>query len=279
MAGRRRFFRDRGRRGLLVTADRENWSAACRGRGFFPRHTQPIHPSTTMISLSRFFKNPFLDPSISHAELQAFAEDHLAKMTAANEGGIYDGLVTDTGTAYENHFGELTSVSLRAALQKAATQTMRLRWEELVKWMTTKGEARVKDRADKPSAVYTEFFPGGMGEYHQSTVADGQTLARRIKESAATNAALLGADFQTKVAALAEGYLSARSAQLEKKGSRTDTGGSRDEAKAALQDQLFENLLVIAGRVKDPEKCALYFDQSLLEDAQAAAQPAVPAVG
>ena len=138
-----------------------------------------------MIDLKRYFRNPFADKEISTTELQKFAEDHLAKLAAANEGGSYDARITDTTAAYEGYFGELTNVSLRVAVQKAATQTMKERWTEFVKWMTGKGEARVKDRADKPSAVYTEFFPTGLTEYHSANVADGQTLARRVKASAA----------------------------------------------------------------------------------------------
>jgi len=50
-----------------------------------------------------------------------------------------------------------------------------------------------------------------------------------------THAVLLGADFKTKVDALVDGYESARSAQMEKKGGSTDTRGSRDEANTGLQ--------------------------------------------
>lgn len=227
-----------------------------------------------MIALNRFFKNPFLDPAISHPELQGFSEDHLAKLDAANEGGIYDAILVDTSAAHSGYFGELTNVSLRAALQKAATQTMALRWQEFVKWMISKGEARIKDRAEKPSAVYTEFFPAGLTEFHGVTNADGQTLANRIKLSAATHADLLGADFQTKVDALVDGYETARRAQMAQKGGSADTRGNRDDAKLLLQNRLFDNLLFFAGAQKDPDKCTLYFNQALLEDLAAAPAPA-----
>ena len=226
-----------------------------------------------MIDLKRFFQNPFTDKEISQTELQKFAEDHLAKLAAANEGGTYAARLTDTTVVYESYFGELTNVSLRVAVQKAATQTMKERWAEFVKWMTGKGEARVKDRADKPSAVYTEFFPTGLTEYHSANVADGQTLARRVKASAVTHAALLGADFKTTVDGLVDGYLAARETQMERKGAKTEGRGSRDVTKAELQEQLFDNLLFLAGVTKDPEKCVLFFDQSLLEDLTAADEP------
>lgn len=231
-----------------------------------------------MIAIYRYFKNPFTDKEISNQELQAFAEDHLAKMTAANGDGSLDGRVTDTGEAFTEYFGELTNVSLRTALQKAATQTMKKRWEEFLKWMTTKGEARIRDRAEKPSAVYTEFFPRGLSEFHDANVPSGQTLAKRIKASTAAHAVLLGEDFKAKVDALVDGYESARSAQMEKKGGSTDTRGSRNGAKAALQKQLFRNLLFFAEREMDPKKCTLFFNPSLLEDVAAPPPPVRPAL-
>lgn len=220
-----------------------------------------------MINLMRFFDNPFTDKNISNSELQNFAEDHLAKVTAANPGGAHDALLADTSAAYIGYFGEVANASLRMALQKAATQTMNHRWAEFVKWMTGKGEARIKDRTEKPSAVYSEFFPAGPSEYHNMTKAEGRVLAERVKTSAATHAALLGADFKAKVDELADGYIAAREAQLERKGDHTGTRSNRDEAKAALQVRLFDNLLLFAAATKDPEKCAFYFNQSLLENA------------
>ena len=43
------------------------------------------------------------------------------------------------------------------------------------------------------------------------------------------------------------------------------------QAKAVLQNQLFDNLLFLAGDTKDPEMCALFFDQSLLENPESPA--------
>jgi hypothetical protein len=232
-----------------------------------------------MLDLKRFFTNPFKHRDISRSELQAFSEDHIARLSAANAGGVYNALLTDTTAAHTGYFGELTQVSLREATKKAATQTMNARWEEFVKYMTGKGEARIKDRAEKPSAIYTEFYPSGLTEYHAANVADGQTLANRVKASAATHAAALGADFKTKVDALVDGYLSARTAQVEQKGGHADTRSTRDDAMEVLQDKLFTNLLFLAGELKDAEKCAFFFNQALLENATAAPAPApVPVV-
>lgn len=231
------------------------------------------NPHKTMIALKRFFKNPFLDPAISLTELQAFSGDHLAKVAAANTAGQFDAMLTDTGAAYTDYFGELANVSLRNALRQAATQEMELRWRELVKWVTSRGEARIIDRAGGPSAVYTEFFPAGKGEYHQATVITAQTLATRLKASAAEHALLLGADFKTSADGFADNYLQARELQANRKGEAADARGDRDADKLALQTQLFKNLLELALLEMDPEKCALYFSQHLLEDPDSAPEP------
>lgn len=236
------------------------------------------HPNkpNIMIDLKRFFINPFKAREISRSELQAFSEDHLARLSGANGDGAYNAMLADTGAAHTGYFGELANVSLKLALQKAATQTMHARWAEFVKYMTGRGEARIEDRAEKPSAIHTEFYPAGLTEYHSANVADGQTLASRVKASAATHAAVLGADFKTQVDALVDGYLSAREAQMEQKGGHVDQRDNRDDAMATLQDRLFMNLLFLAGETKDPDKCAFFFNQSLLEDFASAPAPPPP---
>jgi hypothetical protein len=64
---------------------------------------------------------------------------------------------------------------------------------------------------------------------------------------------------------------SSRSAQDGLKGEKGAAAGDRREAKLALSQQLFDNLLVLARLHKrDPDQATLYFNQSLLEDAQRA---------
>ena len=229
-----------------------------------------------MIALKRFFNNPFLDRDISLTELQAFSEDHLAKLSAANGGAQFDAMLTDTGAAHAAYFGELGNVSLRNALRNAATQEMELRWKELVKWVTTKGGARIIDKAGKPSAVYTEFFPLDLSEYHNATTITAQTLATRLKASAISHTVLLGADFTAAADGFADSYLTARELQTDRKGEAADARGDRDADKAALQTRLFDNLLTLAALEKDPEKCPLYFSQHLLGDPDNSPEPAPP---
>ena len=99
-------------------------------------------------------------------------------------------------------------------------------------------------------------------------------LMKWMTTKGATHAGLLGADFQAKVDALVDGYLTAREAQMEQKGGVTDTRGNRDESKLLLQNRLFDNLLFFAAAQKDPDKCTLYFNQALLEDLASGADSA-----
>ncbi len=225
------------------------------------------------MQLKRFFQNPLFSRQISHTELQAFSEDHLGKLAAANTAGQFDAMLTDTGAAYEAYFGELASVSLRTALRQAATEEMQTRWKELVKWITSKGQSRIIDKAGEPSAVFIEFFPGGLSEYHSATTITAQTLATRLKTSATTHTSLLGADFTATATALVESYLKARELQTDRKGQASDARSERDADKLALQTRLFKNLLTLAALEMDPEKCSLYFSQHLLEDPESTPEP------
>ncbi len=227
-----------------------------------------------MIDLSRFFRNPFDDRQISDDELRTFTEDHLGRTAAANTGGVFDSLLTNTTAAFNNFFGQVASGELKLVLQMAATEAMNTRWSLFVAYMTNRGEARVEDRAGKPSALYTEFFPRGLNEYHQTKVADSQTLAERVKQLATTNVATLGQDFVDTVTLLVNDYDTARAAQVTSKGQTVDAGTDRRALRDALELQLFDNLLTFAQKHKgDPAAVTNYFNQSLLENPQPAPPP------
>ena len=218
-----------------------------------------------MIDLKRFFDNPFDDRQISDDELRTFTEDHLGRLSAANTGGEFDSRLTNTTAAFNAFFGQVASEELKVALQKAATQTMNVRWSAFVAYMTSRGAARVVDRAGKPSALYTQFFPRGLDEYHQTTVADSQSLAERVKQLATTNAVTLGQDFVDAVTLLVNDYDTARGAQVTAKGTTVDAGTDRRAVRGAMEVQLFDNLLALAQKHKgNPAAAASYFNQSLL---------------
>jgi hypothetical protein len=222
-----------------------------------------------MIALNRFFINPFDDVNISDDELRTFAEDHLGRLSAANSGGEFTQRLTDTTAKFNAFFGNVSSEELKVALQKAATQTMNTRWTAFVSYMTIKGEARIVDRAGNPSALYTQFFPRGLTEFHTVKVADALSLADRTNDLATANVATLGQDFADLVTQLVTDYSTARSAQVTLKGETVDAGADRRAGHDALTLQLFDNLLFLAQRHKgDPAAANGYFNQSLLEDAQ-----------
>lgn len=220
-----------------------------------------------MLDLNRFYVNPFDDPQISDHELRTFTEDHIAKVQAVNTEGEFDGMLTDTGGAFSEYFGNVSSEDIKLALQKSSTTTMNSRWKDFVNYMVDRGEARIADRAGRGSAIYIEFFPVGKTEYHDARIADAHVLAARVKSSADSHAAELGEDFQSTIGVLVDGFTNARNAQVNLKGSKTAAAEDRRVTKSALALQLFDNLLVLARRHKgDPDKAALYFNQSLLED-------------
>ena len=231
-----------------------------------------------MIDLKRFFTNPFGDRQISDDELRTFTEDHLGRLSAANTGGEFDSRLTNTTAAFNAFFGEVTDEELKVALQKSATQTMNARWSAFLAYMINRGEARVVDRTGRPSALYTQFFPRGLNEYHQATVADRQSLAERVKQLATTNAVTLGQDFVDAVTLLVDDFDTARGAQVTSKGATVDAGTDRRAVRDAMDVQLFDNLLALAQKHKgNPDAATSYFNQSLLEEPQATPPPAPPA--
>jgi hypothetical protein len=104
-----------------------------------------------------------------------------------------------------------------------------------------------------------------LEEYNQATLADVETLMARYAQAAAPHEAELGQPFVEKFESFHTAFKAARSAQLlvmgEVKAEKADTRGTR----AALEDQLMDNLLTLAMKFKrDPDAAMAYFDQSFI---------------
>ena len=141
-------------------------------------------------------------------------------------------------------------------------------------------EGTIKSEFDKPSATYDEFFPQGLTEYGDATLANAETLMKRFADAAARHVDVLGQAFVDRFAQLRQTFVAARAAQLammgEVRAEKLGTAGAR----AALEDQLMDNLLTLAMKFKrDPDSGMAYFDQSIIrgDAAPAEDEPAKPA--
>ncbi len=217
-----------------------------------------------MINLEVFFKNHFDNKNISDNNLRLFAEVHLQRIAANNPGGIYTTRITATTTAYTNYFGAISSEDVKEAVQQGLTITMNNAMTGFVDKVQQK-EGIVRGTWGKESEEYQEFFPHGLDEYDQISLATAGLLMNRMVAASTAHVADLGAPFVTLFTDLRTTFQDARTAQLatmgEVEGLKSTAANTRD----ALEIELMKNLLITASNnVGDITMMPDYFDQSII---------------
>ena len=235
------------------------------------------HP-TTMRTLSRFLENPFDDDKISLAELLSFSTDHLQRMIANNAGGELAGRITATTSALDLVANCATDDETKLALRKARKQAKDAFRAGLAdKVAKIAGAVTAKYGQDSPEM--TECFPLGRTVFSSSTDDQLKNHLQTLLNGVTAHAADLGAPLEAEAAALLAGWMAAYSASEAATGAKTTTQEGKKLARENLQLMLMLNLLKVAEMfARQPEKLALYMQQSLLEDhPQQPAPPAPPA--
>jgi len=224
-----------------------------------------------MIRISRFFENLFDDRQISIGELTNFSSDHIERIRANDPTGIFGAILAQTETKHNALENAVNALGTDTSQREGRTKDM----NEVVsdfKMKVSRVEGVISFTYDRQSGTYQEFYPKGITEYSHMTIEDAEKLIKRFTTAVDNHALELPPAVQTEFQQLLADYQAARTEQLKEKG---EVGGSRDEvhtAQTALQLQLSVNVLTIALAFSGkPEKAAVYFDQSLLNDA--AGQP------
>lgn len=224
------------------------------------------HP-TNMLDLTRFLENPFDDPDIGLAKLFSFSSDHLARMIANPVGTELATRITATASALTLVEKSATDDQTKKAIRKARKQVK----NTFRKGVTPKVAmvyASVVAQYGPNSPEVAECFPQGRSIYSS---APDDRLAQHVetlKNGVAAHVADLGDTLlATLTALLAEwdGILTQSEAST---GNATTSQQAKKLARENLQLMLFLNLLKLAEIfARQPEKLALYMQQSLLKDA------------
>lgn len=220
-----------------------------------------------MIAFKRIFENQFRGERLSIGTLNKFSEDHLGRITAnpGPAGGPVEGLIAPTGAAHLDFFGNISDVDIAYAVQQGITISVIAKMKEFIA-LTRKMEPVIEYHFGKGTRAYEEFYPHGLNEYGGTSVGNVETLMVRFKAAAKSNLhpslpATLAADVQT----MQDEFMALRSAQLGKKGDTSSQRTERNKARAALELQLWKNVLIIAAaHIDNPRASAAYFDESIL---------------
>ncbi len=217
-----------------------------------------------MISIERFFENQFDDKSISRQTLRKFTEDHLQRLAVQNTDNVYDAIINSTETAYQQFFGDLKDRDTSFALQQSRTKNMK-NVLEAFKAKLQQREGLVKNAFLEDSPEYQEFFPAGLTEYTNATLANAETLMNRVATAFGAHSTALGAATATEFAGFVTQFKTARGTQLQQKGKVSDATEATEASRNVLEIQLTTNLLTIAlNNIGNTAAAASFFDQSIL---------------
>ena len=218
-----------------------------------------------MRSLSRFFEVPFDDPNIGLARLIAFATDHIQRMIANNLNGELTARINATTSALNQVIDCVADDQTRLGIRKARKQS--------------KDEFRANLAAAVAkllAAVEAEFGPGSpqvvecvpFGRTVFSTCRDDEVSGhlQTLINGITANQAQLGAPLVTKATNLKSTWTIAYQASESSSGAKTTSEQGKRMARENLQLMLYLNLVKLMEMFpRQPEKCAIYMQQSLLD--------------
>jgi hypothetical protein len=219
-----------------------------------------------MINLETLFKNHFDTKEISDDNLKKFSETHIERLNNNNTDGSFTAMITATVAAHVAYFGAMTSEDSLSTVQQGATVTIN-NIVKAFKKAVSQREGLVRGRWGTEAPQYQEFFPEGLTEYSNGTLANMELLMKRMATATTTYTTELGAEVTTEFTDFLDNFKAARAAQLGKiggvKGKKVETSVKRD----VIEIQLHQNLHKIADKFPgDVPKCMVFFDQSFLRD-------------
>ena len=220
-----------------------------------------------MITFIKYFMVLFMSPKISRSRLKSFAEDHISKLTLNNPGGLFTALLTAVTNAYTAYFGDLSSESLKLAVQKAKTAGMDASRLALLAKISEIHPLILYTYRATPDVIL-EFYPVGTSEYYDSNIDDLETISGRLKSVLDTHSADFTPAVLTDFNTVQGTFITNRSAQRTAKDAVETERSDMATSKVTLAKQLSINLLTIAAKyIGDESKAALYFNQSIINAA------------
>jgi uncharacterized protein YgfB (UPF0149 family) len=227
------------------------------------------------MDLHKYLTNPFNDPNISLDELVAFGTDHLARLIANNPTAVFAARITATTTALNGVSGAFTDDKTKLALRKSKKQAKE-NFRAALPAAIGKIYGAVQAQFGDAGVQMTECFPQGRTVFTQcpdgALAGELQTVINGVTDYQAQ----LGAPVVAAATALLTGWTAVFQTSETSTGNKSTTQLAKNNARLALQLELFKNLLTLALNFPDqPAQLDVYMQQSLLSPhTQTTATPA-----
>lgn len=219
-----------------------------------------------MLDPARLVTDLFKEKNLSYSHLRDFAETFLFRLAnpGLNPGGIYNQLLLDTTTFYQNYYGTISNELVKEAVGKGATIGMNEALDKVI-WKLSTLQNLVKYKFGGKSEIYKEFYPRGMKQYHHAHIGMVDILLLRFRTMATMH---LLADYPGEVAevtTLINKFLDARKVQESIYAEVGGFASDRKNHRKALTRQLTKSFLIIAAdHIEQPEKFHAYYETQLL---------------
>ncbi len=224
-----------------------------------------------MITLNRFLVNPFDDRNISLDELVAFATDHLQRMIANNPGGVFDARIAATQAALTVLGQGTTNDLIKLGLRKAGKLVKR-QFRASLSGRLIRIYGTVVGALGGRHAGVVECFPLGRRIF---TRCPDDLLAghlRHLRDALAERQADLGTAVADEAESMLGTWTVLHEASEASTGEKVATEEGRRQARAAVQRELFRNLLTLALHLteepenNEPDRLSLYMQPHWLRD-------------
>jgi hypothetical protein len=217
------------------------------------------------MNYSRLSKDLFQSANFSRNELNLFTVDFISKVKGKKIDGFSEDEVTALVAAHNEFVGNYGNLASKSAKQKGKTISRQEARNNIIDFIKQK-EGLIKSTFKKGSAVYTEFYPQGVSEYHSATVEGIKVLLIRYSDAAQKYENELGKDFVNTLLELQTSYVNARDNQVSDKAENKNTEVALKKSRKALTVQLTKCVLLIAANTIGKEAEFLsYFNFGLLE--------------
>lgn len=219
------------------------------------------------MDLKRFPVNQFDTIKISDDNLKKFSEIAMQRFIANNPGSIYDAIIAEITAAHTDYYGAITDEDVKTAVKEGSTIAMNGALK-LFKETVSQKEGIVRGTYGADTPTYQEFFPHGLTEYSNATLANAEMLMDRMVTASTAHVADLTAAFVTLFTNLKTSFVAKRTAQMnligEVQGKKAVTSGNRN----VLEVVLMKSVLTVAiNNIGNPSAIDIYFDQSFLKPA------------
>ncbi len=213
-----------------------------------------------MIDLDRLFENWFQDPEIIPSRKLSFAEDLRERLSANNDGGVFNVILPQLDAALTAAGGAASSEAVAIAVRKAGVQAKGVLLGE-IKTLISRRSGRISDEFGKKSTVYTEFFPSGVTAYREMNEGDVDANLDIIIAAAKKHDPAMEAEFKS----LKVSWAAAKQAAGEKIATASAAAGSQETAIATLNEVLMKVVFTAAfAFTGDTKMGPILFDQSRL---------------